>query len=306
MKKITFFNCFNNGDIHLSRGLVARIVGRFRELNSDVQFSYAHNRHPELLNDIPGLSWEPIDNSKIKSEHLGMFVSDGTLYINTWYGQQNFKYMNEHLITFDCLYYVFNDVCQKLWQNDLSSLSPCFRDFFPEIDYKQYFIHNVDKWLSTNTGKKILIANGPALSGQATNFDMMPMVNALADKYRDYSFILTERSGEQSTKNVFYSNEIIGKSYCDLNENAYISTHCDVIVGRASGVFSFSLTRQNLFERNPHFVCFSNLNTSKDASKFWLGDKLSGKIDYSCRFHTQDVSNSSVAFDIVNGLLENE
>ena len=49
---------------------------------------------------------------------------------------------------------------------------------------------------------------------------------------------------------MFYSwqQDLIDKNGNDLNENAFISEHCDLIIGRASGPFAFSQTQNNMIK----------------------------------------------------------
>jgi hypothetical protein len=63
-----------------------------------------------------------------------------------------------------------------------------------------------------------------------------------------------------------------------------------MIIGRASGVFSFTLTQDNLFNSCKKYLCFSNLTPKKD-NKFWLGDKFIDKINYKSSILTTNESN---------------
>ena len=136
-------------------------------------------------------------------------------------------------------------------------------DVFPTIDYEKFEIGLVKKWIKNNSGRKmVLIDNGKVLSNQSVNFSFANIITALSIKHKDKLFILCHRENKMFPDNVFYTDDIIGKNGCDLNEISYLSGFCEVIVGRASGAFTFRLTRENLFERNVKILCFSNLSSN--------------------------------------------
>ena len=74
-------------------------------------------------------------------------------------------------------------------------------------------------------------------------------------------------------RNVFFTDNIINdelifqtntfwesnrqKNTCDLNEISYLSTCCDVIIGKNSGPFVFCETKDNLMDERKKIVSFS-------------------------------------------------
>lgn len=294
---IVFFNHFHNGDIHVSRGFIRKIMEKVWERDRNVSFTYAHRNSGELLADIDRLGyggWQGVG-----SEHSGCYINGETVYINTWYAQQQFKYMNRYGISIDCLYAALDDSCKMMLGFSLSDISDDPKVFFPTIDYSKFQIGEAVKWLNANAdAKKVFISNGKVLSGQAHEFDMTGIIIRVAEKHRDKTFIVSNREGHIDLPNVVFSSDIIKKAGNDLNENAYLSESCDVIVGRASGTFSFAMTQRNLFERNVKFLCFSNLEPKKEG-KFWLGDML---VDRVCYGANVIVSNGGLEemFAIIN------
>jgi hypothetical protein len=299
--KVTFFNHFHNGDLHISREFVRKIINKVLSIDNTVCFSYAHSNDPCLLSDIPNLGYVNLKNIRLDQFENLRQVGD-TVYINTWYAQQRHKYMNDHGMTLDCLYEAFNDTCKSLWKFSLEDISTDPSSFIPTIDYSKFQINKAQQWLNNNTQKKIFISNGLAMSGQATNFLMIPIINELAKQYPQIIFILSnqENCNINLLPNVIYSSNIIGKHGCDLNENSFITTFCDVIVGRASGVFSYAWTQENLLQRNVKFVCFCGPGVViRNDNKFWTSHLLTDRINYSAEFIVSHETNGNVVKNII-------
>ena len=68
-------------------------------------------------------------------------------------------------------------------------------------------------------------------SGQAINFDFSIIINTLANIFKEYNFICTTNNFIGQTDNIFFTDNIIKKNNDDLNEIAYLSKYCDVIIG---------------------------------------------------------------------------
>lgn len=161
-KRIVFFNCFHNGDIHVSRGFVRQIMNKIKQLEPDTTFGYTHKMSAELLSDIPDLTFDRGALGSVGSEHANLVKSGDTTFINTWYGQQQHKYMNRHGISIDTVYAALNDSCKDLYGFSLEDISTDLSTFFPTIDYTRISISRVQSWLSQHPQKKILVENGQA------------------------------------------------------------------------------------------------------------------------------------------------
>ena len=61
---------------------------------------------------------------------------------------------------------------------------------------------------------------------------------------------------------------------CDLNEISYLSNYCDLIVGKNSGPFVYTLTKENFKNSNITFISF---NKVEDDSLFW-------NLNSSCKY----------------------
>lgn len=300
-KKVTFFNCFHNGDIHVSRSFVRLIMEKVRQIDSSLLFTYAHRNPGSLLDDIPGLIYDPGAMAFVQSEHHNLFSGGNALFVNTWYAQQHHKYMNRYGISMDALYAGLDDTCKNTWGFSLNDISSDPSVFFPSIDYSKFGIEHAQNWLESHPGKKVFVTNGYALSGQSHNFPMTALIFEIAKRHPDKLFILSNQEGSTNLPNVFWSANIINKLGCDLNENAFLSEHCDVIIGRPTGSFAFAETTNNMLKRNCKFLCFSNL-VPPAGGKFWLSDLLKDRIHYTARI---TVSNDS-DLNVIRNLIESQ
>lgn len=285
--KVVFFNHFHNGDVHVSRGFVRQIMAKM----PGTTFEYSHRNPANLLSDIPGLTYNPYSIQQVGNEHTSLLKQGDTVFVNTWYAQQRFKYVNQYGITFDSLYAGLDENCQNVLGFSLKEISQDPKVFFPVIDYSKFEIATAQQWVNSNPEKKILVENGQALSGQAHNFDMTAAVANVARNHMDKIFIFTSHANMRLPDNCIYWDGIIKKQQrSDLNEVSFLSTYCDVVIGRASGVWSFCLTQQNLFQRKMKYLCFSNLVPARDG-KFWLGSMFQDQISYSSSIQTINEAN---------------
>ena len=299
MKRVVFFNYYHNGDIHVSRGFIRRIIEKVKQLDPTIRFFYSHRNSPELLSDIIDLQFDSNGLGQVNNDHANLVVVGDTVYINTWYAQQHYRYMNRYGITIDSLYSAFDDTCKSLWGFSLEDLSTEPGDFFPTIDYEKFQIAQAKNWLSSHPGKKVFVSNGAILSDQAHYFGLTPIIDVISKNHPDKIFILSNNDGHPGSNNIIHSSDIILKSGNDLNENSYIASHCDVIIGKASGAFSFSVTKENCLQRSPKFLAFCNLAPSH-PNKFWLGERLRDRINYTSQFivsNEKDVNNVSSIID---------
>jgi hypothetical protein len=303
-QKIVFYNHFHNGDLHVSRGIIRQIINKVKQLDVNTEFVYSHKNSSDILSDIPNLTFDLKPVYLMSEAHSNLNVINNAICINTWYGQQNYKYMNSYGLTMDCLYMALNDSCKKIWNFSLDELSENLVNFFPYIDYTQFNIETIKNWLVQHQQKKIFIANGLALSDQATNFAITPIITKLAVKHPDVIFILTNVEKHQSLlpNNVIYSSSIIKKRSSDLNENSFLSTHCDVIIGRNSGASTFAMTRENLFHSNKTILLFTNI-VPQPPNKFWTREVFRDKVNYSANIICSNETNINVIYNMIHNAI---
>lgn len=296
-RNIVFYNQFHNGDLHLSREFVKMIIAS----NPKTSISYLHNNSQDVLKDLH----IPFGHNMGELKHfMGDFIKDDSLYINTWYGCNHRKYIDQYKITFDCLYFLFKDVLERRFNFDIAKFGHPHK-LFPKINYNDYKIGSITKFMSNNNDrKKVFISSGHARSGQATFFDMITPTATLAKRHPNVLFFVSNRDGHDNFKshdNIIFTPELIKKNikpYCDLNENSYISTFCDLIVGRYSGTFTFSYVQDNLF-RNAKFICFHNYDESH-----WLGSHFKDIVKYKASFFDYKKTKEIQFFNVVNSFLQ--
>jgi len=123
--------------------------------------------------------------------------------------------------------------------------------YIPKIDFnkidtttliKNYFINN-------KYDKFILLCNNKVNSGQSQNFNFDPIIDNISNKYKKFLFIITNETNIKKS-NVVHVNDIINKKYDNLVDIGYLSTKCDIIIGRASGPFCFSHITDNINNEN--------------------------------------------------------
>lgn len=250
--KVVFFNMFHYGDLHVSRGLVREVSKRC--VAKGIKCEYFHNYSNDVLKDIEDVQLVKVQYNitNITPSHV---VGD-VLFINTWYGG-NQNIFNSYGLTFDTLYRSFKEAV-KVLDIDFDSINPI--DMFPSINYEKYQIENARLWLErNNTGKrKVFISNGLTLSGQFENFSFSNIINRLARDYPDTQFLISnDEVGVHEKDNIIFTKNIIGKNGNDLNENSYLASNCDVIIGRFSGTYTFAMTKENYFDKPKHFVVFT-------------------------------------------------
>lgn len=288
MNKICFFNHYHNGDVFHSKQFVSEIIKTL-----DFEFLYAHSNDPVLLFD---LNLQHVPTPEI--DHKLKFYEDGdTLYINTWIGSyfdEGMKYLGECTLRFS--YEMFSKIYNELNKKFNSNLKlKSIENYFPHIEWDKFYISEIDDYIKVDKNKKILFSNGPCLSGQCRysgNMDLI--INSLADKYPNITFIVTQNINTH-LKNVKTSSSIIGKEGCDLNEIGYLSTHCDIIVGRNSGPFCFSTNYQNINNPNLTFYAFG-----EDITTCFLYE-----VDLNCKFIFEYFNDlGSIQSSIDNLILE--
>jgi hypothetical protein len=268
---IIFYSPFHNGDIHVSRTFVREIINNVKAEN----YYYAHECHERILSDIPNLKYKKLDfttNTQIQYE-----IKDNNLYINTWVGQCNFRYFDG--CTFTALYRIFTDMFKSL-KIDIKEKEY----YLPYIDYDKFDIFNLDSTNIINSNKrKIFICNCECLAYQADNFNFEPIIDYFSNKYNDYLFFISNNSAIKK-ENVINTKDVINNNTNDLNENSYITTKCDVIIGRSSGSYTFSLVKENMLDSNKKFIVFCH----NDNTGIWYPEQKCKTI-WSANYNIDDI-----------------
>jgi len=312
-----FFNMFRNGDLFVVREFVRNVIRQIPQYN----WHYAHGNHKDSLIDLPcmyipmphfyevcesvGCKSHDISDliPKYKPLHPGepvRFLSNNSpLYINTWAGCWHGSkfplgcYPNMHN-----LLDIWGAISEILFQKtgNIVSFNNSIVDYFPTVDYSFFNTEVVNQAVVKINGfdKKILIANGRSLSGQS-QLDVNVLNNVIADLSNKYPYIafITTTNINTNNQNIFCTDTLFQKDF-DLLEISYLSTFCDVIVGKNSGPFTYAHTKTNIMNDSKIFVSFSNL-----ARDNLLYDVSTAK----CQFiHSSELDSNkvtSVLYDIL-------
>jgi hypothetical protein len=121
--------------------------------------------------------------------------------------------------------------------------------YHPTIDYTYYQLDGINNFLNNHLDQfKVFISNGQPRSGQSFISDLNGVVEKLADDFKTTAFILTDDSKRIDKPNIFYTSDITGVKE-DMNEISYLSIFCDIIVGKSSGPYIYTLVKENLSDQ---------------------------------------------------------
>jgi hypothetical protein len=264
-KKLIFFNRWHNGDVFSAKGYIQDLVRQLPVLVTGIEISHAQvNPYKTMIdlgiNHIPAEEVPSAVEDKFRFGHLG-----DAIYINTWigaYGRDAMPDPEEHA-NYPSLYRMWMMIYDHLDEHfgiKLERTEDMAR-FIPTSDWIQWQIQGAFVFLGQRQ-KNVLICNGLVRSTQ-TNVGLMDdIVGQLAAEYKEHNFICTTRfdtTGLPHTDNIFFTDDI--NRACtngDINEIAFLSTRCEVIVGKNSGPFMFCHIKENLFDANRAFVSLSH------------------------------------------------
>lgn len=244
MNKLIFYNNNNNGDIHFSREFIKDIM---RKTSFDEYF-HCHMRSPKLTMDIENLKYA--DLNQYCKPNSSYHVINNETYINTHLGGM-YDLAHDRLLNVNID--VFYDYFQTIYSRIKIPMEK--KSFYiPEINYEVFEIQNIKNYIQNNLNAvKILVSNGDIYSNQSMPVDFKALIEKLAIDYPNMHFILTEKSALINLPNIFYTDDII-QAGSDLNEISYLSTQCSVIIGRASGPYSFTEVKMNLDDIDKMFI----------------------------------------------------
>ena len=330
IKRVVFFNAAARGDIFIGRGFVKDVIEKILKPNQ-IDFSYVTcwsdyftkdlSQKHSRWNYLDGYENEPITDLNPQSK---WFVKNDTLYFNTWYCadyKKCFTYYGCSLKTMHCVFSDFYDIFGlKISENLL--------DYLPKINYMEYNIEKINNHFSTkNKNKKnIFISTSYPRSDQAPTDSLVEMIITISEKYKNCDFYITDNV--VSRDNVFYTGNILYeqkfnietqsdlissypmgeyphcgssdnkcrnyKNTIDLIECSYFSTFCDVIIGKSTGTYSYSLVDQNIKNNKTKFVGICSLSLASAGLHSIINDKFysdTKSIEYNLQKNVDLISN---------------
>ncbi len=277
---------------------------KIKDLNNNILFdsysrvSYKYTTLIELPKEIlNGVIVELYDDDDFLY-HKEILKFDSIYNIETWVGYK--EYFKMYNCTLYSNYVMFKTIYDKL---DI----PLERiDYYlPSIDFNNINIDNVDDFISNDDRTKVLISNGDVQSLQSNNFNFSDIIYELSNLFCDVLFLTTHKT------NIVKSNVInisdITKTSNNINEISYLSTFCDIIIGRGSGPYCFTHIKNNFFNDKLTFIAFCD---EFDDGIFYYGkedyfeESKIGK-DIKCKYvHSSDYGEDSVFNTIKNNILD--
>lgn len=294
MNKLIFYNNHNNGDIHYVREFIKDIINK----TSFDEYHFLHMRNPKILGDIQNLNNGPLNEFCRMNSHFHVINND--TYVNTHLeGLHDIMYEKIKDVDLPVFYNYFINIYNKLKIKIESN-----RDFYvPDIDYSCFKINKIDEYISKNSNIKILISNGNVQSNQSPNFDFVNIIEDLSNEYPDIHFILTDKKDILKKDNVLYTSDIINELF-DLNEISYLSTFCQMIIGRSSGPYCFTQVKQNLNNSDKIYIFIGN-NYSDGiwyernlCTKIWINQFSLEHIINILKEHIKKLNNYSSLFNV--------
>jgi len=186
---------------------------------------------------------------------------------------------------------IYNLCCNLL--NDVLGLnieiSEDVWDYIPTIEYSEFDTDSADDFIIRNIDRRIhLFANGRVRSFQSGVGNMADILDRLAQSYPRDVFVATEKF-TTTCENIMFTDDIF-RSDCDLNEISYLSTYANLLVGKNSGPFSYSQTKNNLLDPRKIFVCLSHR----------VVDSLPYGLDIAADFRFSSSTNFEYLYSLIN------
>lgn len=273
IKNVVFRCFFNNGDLHLVRSLIRYVTNILPNLS----YQLTHPQSVKTLGDLSiPLLWNDPSNYR-KFDNRGYHIEGETLIMNVQYLAFNGYFFNQFGPTIMTVWNIFNKTLKEVFNIELPK---DYSLFLPKIDYSYYETDVIDSIISKNQrSKNILICNNLFESKQAIDFDFDNVISTLSHSFPNYTFYVTNTSNIINENIVHLYNRTKSFVGGNLNEISYLSTKCNVLMGRNSGPHTFCYVKENLFDHKAIFVSFS------DKSPLY-GDVPEKWIDFGIRSFT--------------------
>lgn len=276
MKKIVFFNHYHKGDLHTHKEFVRQIKTELK----DFDFEYLTNNPAKLIEEL-GI---PVVGSPDELDRQNaMYKTNEAVYINTWVGCLWDVFCKHGGINMHTLHEQWSKLVTAL--NKVLNTNIVIREekesYLPKIDYSLCHTKCVNDFLDKRGDRvKVLVCNNVPNSSQSFQSTMVEFIEPLAKKYPKVDFYLTNEI-QCTLDNIFYTKEITCfKDKCDLLDISYLSTFCDVIVGKNSGPFVFCETYENYMDESKTFLSFNTKHPDYDDVKETMSNGLNIKCSY--------------------------
>ena len=288
MKRIVYFNFWQNGDCFINKEYVRDIIQHFPESEID----YAHKNHPNIVADLRcnHISLQSLPQQLTMWIPIAHDPGADVVYINTWVGCWIGKYLQhgEHA-NFTTLPRVWKEVYDFL----KIEMKDSYEDYHPEIHHEYFDNEHAIQYLNEiNHSSLIVFCNGQAMSKQSSMGNMEKIIELVADAFPNYNLFVTDIVNVNKP-NVKFSEEVLKSCVGNLNQISHISSFAKLIIGKNSGPFTYAHTRANMSNPNSTFMCFSHR----------LEHCLMGEGEYLTNSFFSDTIDDSEAFKIISELI---
>ena len=287
MSKIIFFNHFHKGDLHTHKEFIRHIQTQL----PDTKFEYLHNNAEKLTAelDIP-LIGSPSDLDK----KIPFYQDEDILFVNTWVGCNWDVFCKYGGINMNTLY--------EQWEGIVDTINETFgttvtlhkdkEEYLPRINYNALSIADIDQYINSTVGvRKVLICNNVPQSNQSFVSNMREYILPFVEMYPDTHFICTNKFDTDGATNILFTGDIVGPvTDGDLQEISYLSTYCDVIVGKNSGPYVFCETYDNYMDETKTFISFNTKHPDYED----VHETMSKDLNIKCTYNAVPVFSNSL------------
>lgn len=261
MTTICFYNHWHNGDVFSGRGYIRHIMNQYPGFD----YRFAVNTHPKVLADLraPVMHVNQLP-PEVTYQQQGLIMADH-VFVNTWVGvylHQVFP-AGEHA-NWCSLNHMWRLIAEQLNKNLHININISNDPLMgvPDPDWSVYNTQAADHFVNKHEGKfLILCCNGDVRSRQSNWQSMQHVIEPLATQHADHLWICTQKFRTQHN-NIMFTDDIFGLDN-DINEIAYLSTKCDMIIGKNSGPYMFCHVSTNI--QNPHKIFLSLSHRPTDS-----------------------------------------
>jgi hypothetical protein len=264
--KICFYTEGHLGDFIQTVPFVKLLSEKYPE-HEYYQFVYGSHgtRYPDIfLKTVPGL---------IPTEELC-----GDINIPTWFCNPIY----DELTRTGPIPYDLFSIQKYFWKNVYKKYN--FDVEIPENTGLDFEFENILENQSTNlirsvfnnSRKKILFINPKGRSGQTDNENWLDKIINLSNLYSEYDFYYTNKEEiEIDSDNIFYTPDVFGTYPSDILHNGYLSTFCDIIVGRNCGaLIAISMQNKNILCESKILITQTQDNIHKPDLECFYNSKI--------------------------------
>jgi hypothetical protein len=130
------------------------------------------------------------------------------------------------------------------------------------------------------------------MSQQSSMGNMEKIIDNISSAFPDHRFLVTDRVNVQKP-NVQYSEDVLDGTVGNLNQISYITHSAVLIIGKNSGPFTYSHTRENMENPRQTFMCFSHK----------MKECLMGEGEYLANSYFSNSTDDAVSTNIISKLI---